>query len=116
RAQRLTEMLMREGEGYHALVCRLPQNVLMLTGYLPILGNSFCVVTLNSAHQIEIRLAVPEDEKDLVPPGTAIEVKTFAEETMSYIGNTIEAVREPLGELFRSADLRADIVVGYEGV
>jgi len=109
-------MLMREGEGYHALVCRLPQNVLMLTGYLPILGNSFCVVALNAAHQIEIRLAVPEDEKDLVPPGTAIEVKTFAEETMSYIGNTIEAVREPLGELFRSADLQADTVVGYEGV
>lgn len=116
RADRLKQMLNEKGEGYHALICRLPQNVLMLTGYLPILGNSFCLVTLNTANEIEFRLAVPEDEKDLVPPGTAIEVKTFAEETMSYIGNTIEAVREPLAELFRSADLRPNTVLGYEGV
>ena len=74
-------------EGYSALLCRLPQYVLMFTGYQPILGNSFCLVSLNTAKEIEIRLAIPDDEQNLVPSGIAIEVKTFAEETMSYVGS-----------------------------
>ena len=87
--------------GYHALLCRIPQHVLLFTGYQPVLGNSFCLVSLNTAKELEIRLAVPEDEKDLIPPGIAVEVKTFAEETMEYIGNTLDAVREPLSALLR---------------
>ena len=99
RTQRVAEMFKQRGEDFHAIVCRLPQNVVMLTGYQPILGNSFCIVTLNPAREVEIRLAVPKDEEDLVPPGVAVEVKTFSEETMDYIGNTIQAVHEPLAEL-----------------
>ncbi|MFL5629493.1 MAG: M24 family metallopeptidase, partial [Ktedonobacteraceae bacterium] len=102
-------------EGYHALLCRIPQHVLMLTGYQPILGNSFCLVSLNPAQEIEIRLAVPVDEQDLVPQGAAVEVKTFAEETMDYIGDTLDAVREPLGGLLRAAGLGEGAVVGIEG-
>ncbi|HLI91392.1 MAG TPA: Xaa-Pro peptidase family protein [Ktedonobacteraceae bacterium] len=101
--------------GYHALVCRTPQHVVMLTGYQPILGNSFCLVSLNKAGEVEIRLAVPEDERDLVPEGVAVAIKTFSEETMHYIGNTLDAVREALGELLRSAGLNEGAVVGYEG-
>ncbi len=102
-------------EGYSALLCRIPQHVLLFTGYQPILGSSFCLVSLNTAKEIEIRLAVPVDEKDLVPPGVAIEVKTFAEETMDYISNTLDAAREVLGELLRSAGLGAGAIVGIEG-
>lgn len=116
RAKHLNEIFNREGEGYTALVCRLPQNVLMLTGYLPVLGNTFCVVSHGESRELEVRLAVPKDEEDFVPPGIAVEVKTYSEETMDAIGNTIEAVRVPLGELFRSAGLQANTVVGYEGV
>ncbi len=97
RAERIKEMFTRRGADYHAIICRLPENVVMLTGYQPILGNSFCIVSLNSAKEVETRLAVPVDEQDLVPPGVAVEVKTFAVETMDYIGNTVEAVRVPLG-------------------
>jgi Xaa-Pro dipeptidase len=88
----------------------------MLTGYHPILGNSFCIVSLNSAREVEIRLAVPKDEEELVPPGVAVEMKTFSEETMDYIGNTIQAVREPLAELLRAAAINENAVVGIEGV
>lgn len=102
-------------DGYHALVCRTPEHVLMLTGYQPILGNSFCVLSLNAKQELEIRLVVPVDEQDLVPPGTAVEVKTFAEETMDYIGTTLDAIREPLGEVLRSAGLSANAVIGVEG-
>ncbi|MGI9057600.1 MAG: M24 family metallopeptidase [Ktedonobacteraceae bacterium] len=102
-------------EGYHALLCRIPQHVLMLTGYQPILGNSFCLVSLNPAQELEIRFAIPAGEKDLVPAGTAVEVKTFAEETMGYISTTLDAARESIGELLRSAGLNAGAIVGIEG-
>ncbi|HEX9132471.1 MAG TPA: Xaa-Pro peptidase family protein [Ktedonobacteraceae bacterium] len=116
RAERIVEMFTERGADFHAIVCRLPQNVLMLTGYQPILGNSFCIVSLNSAKEVEIRLAIPKDEEDLVPPGVAVEVKTFSEETMDYIYNTIQAVRRPLAELLRSADINENAVIGIEGV
>ncbi len=102
-------------EGYHALLCRIPQHVLMLTGYQPILGNSFCLVSLNAAKQIEIRLAVPVDEQDMIPQGVVTEVKTFAEETMDYIGNTLDAVREPLSVMLDSASLSNKAIIGIEG-
>jgi Xaa-Pro aminopeptidase len=113
RAKQLVELFNREG--YQALVCRIPEHVLMLAGYLPLLGNTFCVVSLSAAKEPEVRLAVPVEEKDRVPPGAAVEVQTFAEETLSYISNTIAAVREPLAALLHSADVGGNAVVGYEG-
>lgn len=115
RAERIKEMFKQRGADYHAIICRLPENVVMLTGYQPILGNSFCVVSLNTAKEVELRLAVPVDEQDLVPAETAVEVKTFAVETMDYISNAIEAVHVPLGQLLRSAWKSGNAVVGYEG-
>jgi Xaa-Pro aminopeptidase len=102
-------------EGYHALLCRMPQHVVMFTGYQPILGNTFCLISLNTAHELEMRLAVPVDEQDMVPQTGIAEVKTFAEETMTYIGTTLDAVRKPLGELLRAAGLNEGAVVGIEG-
>lgn len=73
RAQHLIEIFNQGGEGYAALLCRLPQHVLMLTGYLPILGNTFCLVSLGENRELEIRLAVPKEEEDFVPAGIAVE-------------------------------------------
>jgi len=116
RKNLIRDMFLQRGADFHAIICRLPQNVVMLTGYQPILGNSFCIVTLLEGKEVEIRLAVPEDEVDLVPPGAAVEVKTYSEETMDYIGNTIQSVRETLAELLRSANINENAVIGYEGV
>ncbi|HZU76330.1 MAG TPA: Xaa-Pro peptidase family protein [Dehalococcoidia bacterium] len=103
-------------EGFTALLCRLPQHVVMLTGYQPVLGNSFCLVTLRSDGQPEARLAVPADEQDLVPKGAAASVKPYAEETMEKISTTIPSVRGPLGELVREAGVGGGAVVGIEAV
>jgi Xaa-Pro aminopeptidase len=115
RRQRIQELLNQQEEHFEAIVCRLPQNVVMLTGYQPILGNSFCLLTHDRNGPVACRLAVPEDEKDLVPPDVADEVRTFSEETMDYIDTTIPAVRTPLAELVRSAHLKESAVVGHEG-
>lgn len=102
-------------EGYSALLCRIPQHVLLFTGYQPILGSSFCLVSLNAARELEIRLAVPAAEQDLIPSGVAVEVKTFTEETMDSISDTLDAAREPLSELLRAAGLGGGAIVGIEG-
>lgn len=115
RQQRLKELFAEQGEDYRAIICRLPQNVLMLTGYQPILGNSFCLASLSRSDDVELRLAVPVDERSLVPDGTAMEIETFAEETLDYISDAVEAVRVPLGRLLNSANVTNRAVVGYEG-
>ncbi|HEX6798825.1 MAG TPA: Xaa-Pro peptidase family protein [Ktedonobacterales bacterium] len=102
--------------GYSALVCRLPQNLVLLTGYQPILGNSFAVVTVEGDGALRtVRLVVPEDEADLVPAGTAVEMRTFSEETLDSISTTIPSVRAPLDEMLRAAGVANGALVGYEG-
>ncbi len=103
------------GEGYDALVCRLPQHVVMLTGYQPVLGNTFCVLTLGADGQPQTRLAVPTDEKEHAQSAHATAVTTYAEETMTRIDTTIPAVREPLRGLLDAAGLAVDAVIGVEG-
>lgn len=104
-----------QNTGYRALLCRTPQHMVMLTGYQPVLGNSFCLFSLNADGDLEVRLAVPEDERDLVPPGTALECHTFAVETMGYIGSALEAVSEPLAKMLQAARVGRNDIVGYEG-
>ena len=113
RAELVKELLIHRG--YHALLCRTPQYVLMLTGYQSMLGEAFCLITLNAATEVEIRLAIPEQERNFVPPGVAVEVKTFTVETMHYIGNAVDAARKPLAELLHSAGIRENAVIGIEG-
>lgn len=115
RAEHIRKLFARREEEYNALVCRLPQHVLLFTGYQPLLGNSFCIVSLNTAQEVEVRLAVPASERDFVPDGIAVEVKTYTEETLDKIDNTLDAVREPLGELLRAAGLNGGGIVGIEG-
>lgn len=59
RIERLQEA-MKEA-GLDALAVGLPVNVLLLTGYFPVVGQSFAVVTREG----ELTLYAPEDERDL---------------------------------------------------
>ncbi len=102
-------------DGYAALVCRLPEHLVMLTRYQPILGNSFCLVSLKGTNEIEIRLAVPEGEEERIPDGVAAAVETYAEETMARISTTIPSVRPALQSLMAQARLPSGAEIGYEG-
>jgi Xaa-Pro aminopeptidase len=51
--------------GLDALVCTLPEDVLLLTGYFPVVGTSVAVAT----RDFEILLLVPEDEQELAEAG-----------------------------------------------
>ncbi len=102
------EEALREG-GLDALVCTLPADVLLLTGYWPVIGASVAV----AARGPRIVLLVPEDERELAEQGGADEVRTFHPGSLRDLRTTEEAVRGPLGELGR--ELGPCRRVGHEG-
>lgn len=92
-----------------ALVCSLPMNVLMLSGYWPVLGASLALFT----NEGRVILLAPEDEQELATKGWADEVRTFSTGSLQEIRNIIDCVGGPLSELAR--DLDVGRVIGYEG-
>ena len=56
-----------------AVVCSLPLNVLLLTGYWPVVGTSLAVA-VRGGPTVPL---VPEDERELAEGGGADEVRTF---------------------------------------
>ncbi len=101
--------------GYAALIVRAPEHVLMLSGYQPILGNSFCLLSLTPSGEPQLRLAVLDSERERAQEAAPLRLETFTEETLDWIGDTIVAVKEPLGKLLAAAQLSPDAVVGIEG-
>ncbi len=95
-----------------ALCCRLPHNVLMLTGYWPMLGTATALLTRAG----EIALILPEDEWELARRGWVAEdwCIPFTPVTLEQMGNAEEATRPLLADLGRRLDL-ARAAIGYEG-
>ena len=85
RIERIEHAL--RGAGLDALVCALPSNVLLLSGYWPVVGSSLAVVTRDGA----VGLVVPEDELDLTSRAWPDERETFASGSLDRL--------LPLGEL-----------------
>ena len=63
-----------EQTNWDLLVCAMPSNVLLLSGYWPAVGYSVALATRDG----RIVLMVPEDEDDLAEQSWADEVVTYA--------------------------------------
>lgn len=70
-----------------AILCTLPDYVLMLTGYWPVIGASIAVATSEG----RICLIVPEDEQELAHSGWADEIHTFKPGRLDKLQSTSEA-------------------------
>jgi Xaa-Pro aminopeptidase/Xaa-Pro dipeptidase len=108
RAARLREAL--ERAGLAAVVCALPEDVRMLTGYWPVVGTSVAVFT----RQERLSLIVPKDEAALAGRGWADEVVSFEPGSLDRLTSAEEAVVEPLARVCRKLRLEGERV-GYEG-
>ena len=97
-----------ESRGWDGLICGLPSNVLLLSGYFPVTGTSIAVATPKRT-----LLLVPEDEKDLAGEGWADEVRTFQAGSLDWIKSTRDAVLPALRELLDDAGITRG-AVGYE--
>lgn len=95
RLGRLTAAL--QAANLDALFCRLPRNVLLLTGYWPVLGASTALLTREGA----LALLLPEDERELATAGwvTDQELLPFTPITLQHLGNADEATRPLLAEV-----------------
>jgi Xaa-Pro aminopeptidase len=91
------------------VICALPKNVLLLSGYWPVVGAGVAIASANG----QVALLVPEDEEELAQGGWADEVQTFKPASLDQITTPEEAIREPLRELIgRSA--RQTLRIGFE--
>ena len=95
--------------GLDALLCRLPHNVLMLTGYAPVGGDSFALFPLEG----EPVLVVPREEEVVARNGWVKDVRLYAAESLSQRSTVLEAVEPILSRLTREKGLLGG-VVGYE--
>jgi Xaa-Pro aminopeptidase len=80
-----------------ALVCSLPSNILLLSGYWPVVGTSIAVATREG----EVALLVPDDEQQLAGCGWADPVESFKPSSLDELKPLPSAVAPPLKNLLQ---------------
>lgn len=106
RLVRLRDAMSRAG--VDALVCTLPPNVLLLTGYWPVTARSVAIV-----HRLgDSALVVPEDEQELAAHARVDQVVTFRPSTSARGSDDIDALRRAASHPARALPRVAS--VGYE--
>ena len=95
--------------GLDALVCALPSNVLLLSGYWPVVGTSVAVVTREGA----VGLAVPVDEQDLAAAGWADVVEPFTPASVNDLRPLPALLSPALARIFTRGGIRG-ARVGFE--
>jgi Xaa-Pro aminopeptidase len=90
-----------EQSGLDGVVCSLPTNVLLLSGYWPVVGTAIAVAT----RQGEIALVVPADELTFAERGWANEIHIFEPGSLQTMQRAIDAARRPLVDGLRGLGL-----------
>lgn len=106
--------MMREGmraQGLDALLCALPSNVLMLSGYFPVVGTAVAVAT--AAGQVAV--LAPNDEQELAERGFADRVQTFESGSLERVETALDALPGPLAKMMTSLGLIAARIGLEEG-
>lgn len=88
------------------LVCALPTNVLMMSGYWPVVGAGTALAFRNGP----IVLLIPADESDLATLGWADSVHTFKPASLQTVETVADAIEKPLAGLAGGRGWR----IGYE--
>jgi Xaa-Pro aminopeptidase len=108
RIERISKAL--DQANLDALVCALPTNVLLLSGYWSVVGTAVAIALRDGSVQI----LAPEDEEDLARHGWADEVHTFSPGSLTKLQSVSDAAREPLKEIANRLHLRWNNSIGYE--
>lgn len=107
RIERISQAL--QDDGLDALVCTLPTNVLLLSGYWPVVGTAVAVAIRAG----RIAVLAPEDERDLATAGWAAQVQTYEPGSLTHLTGPADAVRDPLTALLGALGV-AHGRIGYE--
>jgi Xaa-Pro aminopeptidase len=85
-------------EACDVLACSLPQDVLLLSGYWPVVGTSLAVATARHGTW----LVVPKDEEQLARRGWADRIITFHPSSLDCLRTPAESAVAPLQEVARA--------------
>src|SRR5215467_1705531 len=97
--------------GLDALVCTLPSNVRLATGYWPVIGNAIAVATRDGV----VALLAPSDEAELATAGWADELRMFPSGSLENLTGIVDAVTPHLRDLALTAGIRGRVRIGFEG-
>ncbi len=84
-----------------AVVCSFPSDVLLLTGYWPVVGTSIAVCVCGGPTV----LLVPEDEADLAQSSFADSIETFVPETLNEMRSISNAIQPHLAHILKTNSL-----------
>ncbi len=108
RINRIHEAI--RAEGLDALIGTLPHNVLLLSGYWPVVGVSAAIATREG----RVVILAPEDEVELANQGWADSVFTFRAASLTELSSPAQIVRRALGIAAAELGLGRNSVLGYE--
>lgn len=92
-----------------AILCTLPDYVLLLSGYWPVIGDSIAIATSEG----RICLIVPEDEQELARAGWADDIRTFRPGRLDKLQSTSDAAFEALQKCAQTLGI-THARIGYE--
>lgn len=93
RRTRITASLLKSG--IDAVICTSPSEVLLLTGYWPVMGTSVALVLAEG----EACVILPEDEVELAEQSSAATLLPYKPSELNRIIMPIDALADPLGSL-----------------
>lgn len=92
-----------------ALVCSFPSDVLMLSGYWPVIGTAVAVATREG----RVIVIAPKDEEELAQRGWG-EVRTFSPSSLDQVSTAPERLVDPLHQALK--DVKASSgTIAYDG-
>jgi Xaa-Pro dipeptidase len=107
RISRIQEAL--KSANLETILCTLPSNVLMLSGYWPVIGTGMAVATRDGV----LAVLAPQDELPFAEHGWAQRIDTFQPGSLERITTPALAASDPLRKLMRELKLECSRI-GYE--
>ena len=98
-------------EGIDALLCATPSNVLLVSGYWPVVGTSMAIATRSGA----VVVIAPQDEEDLARAGWADHVRLYSPGSINRITGPVETIVEPLSAALQDLGLESGRVAIDDG-
>lgn len=98
-------------ESLDAVLATRPANVLLLTGYWPVIGSAVAIATREGA----VVVAAPEDESSLAAESWADAVRPFSPGSLERLAGRWPAARDAVAAVARDAGAGAVRVAGHDG-
>lgn len=89
------------GSGLDALICASATEVLLLTGYWPVMGASVAIFTADG----EVRVIVPEDEAELVQKTSLAQCIPYKPAGLHTLESPLALLRQPLASMLQQLGL-----------